>query len=99
MSSPEFTMAPDGSNQSGGGGADYFFGFLIIFVGLLIIFLACALGSRRRTARRRERRLNGVFQSRRLSDGELEGEETPQFYDPPFVIGQDKWSSLMVNIP
>lgn len=95
-STTEFSSPTD----TGGGptsgtprGANYFFGFLITFVGLLIIFIICGIGSRRRLARRR--RLNDALQPRFIK---LEGEEKrPQFYEPPLVVGEDRWSNLMVR--
>ena len=103
MSSPASTtpsLSPTdaGGEPTGGAphGANYFFGFLITFVGLLIIFIICGIGSRRRLAR--TRRLNDTLEP--LGHWrKLEGEETrPQFYEPPLVIGKDRWNSLMVRI-
>jgi hypothetical protein len=103
MSSPASTTAflpspTDDSGESTEGtprGANYFFGFLITFVGLLIIFIICGIGSRRRFARRRG--LNGDLEPlgrfRKLGGGDMR----PQFYEPPLVAGEDRWSSLMVS--
>ena len=103
MSSPAsasaFSPSPteaSGSTEDTPRGANYFFGFLITFVGLLIIFIICGIGSRRRFARRRG--LNALEPLGRFR--KLEGEETrPQFYEPPLVVGEDRWSSLMVRSP
>lgn len=97
---PVLPSPTDAGGQSIDGtprGANYFFGFLITFVGLLIIFIICGIGSRRRLARRR--RLNGPLEpSGRFR--KLEGGETrPQFYEPPLVVGEDRWGSLMVRTP
>lgn len=74
------------------GGVNYFFGFLLTFVGLLILFILCGIGSRRRFTSRRE--LNYALEGR-SSNGKIERGETPQFYEPSFVVGEDKWSGLM----
>lgn len=105
MSLPASTTAFSPSSTDTGGqtiegtprGANYFFGFLITFVGLLIIFIICGIGSRRRLARRRV--LNGTLEpSGRLR--KFEGGETrPRFYEPSLVVGEDRWSSLMVRTP
>jgi hypothetical protein len=86
-----------GGDSSGGTprGANYFFGFLITFVGLLIIFIVCGIGSRRRLARRRV--LNDAFEPLGRFKGLEGGEKCPEFYEPPLVVGEDKWSSLMVK--
>lgn len=97
FSSPSPT---DGSGETNGNtprGASYFFGFLITFVGLLIIFIVCGIGSRRRFGRRRERGVNGAFEAGRFSNSKLEVAGAPQFYERPFVMGEDRWSSMMVN--
>ena len=102
MSSPAstspFSSPTEAGGQSTGGtprGANYFFGFLITFVGLLIIFIICGIGSRRRLARRRglNDTLEPLGRFRKLEGGETR----PQFYEPPLVVGEDRWSSLMVR--
>jgi hypothetical protein len=98
------SLSPSPTDGFGGNvgtphGANYFFGFLLTFIGLLIVFILCGLGSRRRFAIRRERELNGAFEPGQFSNGKLEGGETPQFFEQPFVIGEERWSSLMVNSP
>ena len=95
FSSPTPTDTSGESTEGTPRGANYFFGFLITFVGLLIIFIVCGIGSRRRLARRRG--LNDTLEpSSRFR--KLEGGETrPEFYEPPLVPGEDRWSSLMVK--
>ena len=102
MSSPAPTTPSSSPTEVGGEstggtprGANYFFGFLITFVGLLIIFIICGIGSRRRLARRRglNDTLEPLGRFRKLEGGE----ERPQFYEPPLVVGEDRWSSLMVR--
>lgn len=91
-----FSSPTDTGGESTGGtprGANYFFGFLITFVGLLIIFIICGIGSRRRLARRR-----GSNDALEPLGRKPEGEETrPEFYERPLVVGEDRWSSLMVR--
>ena len=41
--------------------------------------------------------MNGAFEAGRLSNSKLEGAGAPQFYERPFVMGEDRWSSIMVN--
>lgn len=101
MSSPASTTVILASPTDDGGettqgtprGANYFFGFLITFVGLLVIFIICGIGSRRRFARRHG--LNGTLEPlgrfRKLEGGDTR----PQFYEPPLVVGEDRWGSLM----
>ena len=101
-STTEFPSPTDtGDDSTGGsrgasrGGANYFFGFLITFVGLLIVFIICGIGSRRRLARRRG--LNDALQPLgrlRKLDG---GETRPELYDLSLVVGEDRWSSLLVR--
>lgn len=98
-STTSFSSPTDtGGGESTGGtprGANYFFGFLITFVGLLIIFIICGIGSRRRLARRRglNEALEPLERFRKLEGGETR----PEFYEPPLVVGGDRWSSLMVR--
>lgn len=86
---------PTGTTGGTPRGANYFFGFLITFVGLLIIFIVCGIGSRRRLARRRglTDTLEPLGRYKKLEGGE----KRPEFYEPPFVVGEDRWSSLMVK--
>ena len=101
MSSPasttEFSLPTESGGESSGTprGSNYFFGFLITFVGLLVVFIICGIGSRRRFARRRglNDTLEPLGRFRKLEGGETR----PQFYDPQLVVGEDRWSSMMVR--
>ena len=96
-STTAFSSPTDSGGESTGGtprGANYFFGFLITFVGLLIVFIICGIGSRRRLARRRG--LHDALEPLG-SFRKLEGETRPEFYEPPLVVGEDRWSSMMVR--
>ncbi|KAF8814662.1 hypothetical protein BYT27DRAFT_7249710 [Phlegmacium glaucopus] len=92
------TASPSPTASSGEGdldtqrGANYFFGFLIAFVGIIMILFVCGIGSRWRVASRREGVTN-FRPFRSISNDKSEG--PPQFYECPFVIGEDKWSNLM----
>ena len=99
MSSSTATLLPlsptDGSGETAGAshGLNYFYGFLLTSVGLLVIFIVCGIGSRQRFT---SRRVNYALETGRSLNDKLEGGETPQFYEPLFVTGEDKWSGLMV---
>ncbi|KAF8652385.1 hypothetical protein AX16_004413 [Volvariella volvacea WC 439] len=89
---PTSTTGGGVSNQSSmQRGANYFFGFLITFVVLLLIFAGCGIGSRRRSARRRQ--LNGLDPwDMHGSSNQLLAE--PKLWEPPIVVGGGDWSTL-----